>query len=110
MPDNPVWRYLSKRRYLMLTRRKSLQLAASTLAMPLVSRTGFAQTYPSKFVRWVVQYPPGGPNDILARILTPWLSEHLGQQFIVENRPGAAGNVGTLAVVRSLPDGYTLIS
>jgi tripartite-type tricarboxylate transporter receptor subunit TctC len=58
----------------------------------------------------VVQYPPGGPNDILARILTPWLSEHLGQQFIVENRPGAAGNVGTLAVVRSAPDGYTLIS
>jgi tripartite-type tricarboxylate transporter receptor subunit TctC len=95
---------------MLVSRRNVLRVSASAAALPVVSRTGWAQAYPSKLVRWVVQFPPGGPNDILARIMTPWLSERLGQQFIIENRPGAAGNVGTMAVVRSAPDGYTLVS
>jgi len=93
-----------------LPRRRFLQLAAGGAALPAASRQAWTQAYPTRVVRWIVPYPPAGPTDIIARILCPWLSERLGQQFIVENRPGATGNVGTEMVVRSPPDGHTLLA
>ena len=68
-----------------------------------------AQAYPTRPVRFVVGFPAGGPNDILGRLMAQWLSERLGQPFVVENRPGASGNIGTEAVVRAPADGYTLL-
>ena len=93
----------------MLTRRKTLQLAASAVAMPFVSTTGWAQAYPTRPVRILCGFTPGGLADLSARIPAQVLSERLKQQFIVENRPGAATAIATEAVVRSPPDGYTLL-
>jgi len=90
-------------------RRQFVQLAASAIALPVVSRVARAQTYPSRPVRLIIGYPAGGANDIIGRLIGRWLSERLGQQFIIENRAGAAGNIGTEAVVRSPADGYTLL-
>jgi tripartite-type tricarboxylate transporter receptor subunit TctC len=90
-----------------LPRRKFLHLAAGAAALPAVSRTARAQTYPTRPVRIVVGFSPGGPNDIYARLIGQWLSERLGQQFVIDNRPGAASNIATEAVVRAPPDGYT---
>src|SRR5438477_4504518 len=90
-------------------RRKFLHLAAGAAALPAVSRIVWAQAYPTRPVRIIVGYPPGGGVDIVARLIAQWLSEHLGQQFIIENRPGANGNIGTEAVVRARADGYTLL-
>src|SRR6266404_7852389 len=90
-------------------RRQFLQLAASAIALTVVSRVARAQTYPSRPVRLIIGYPAGGANDIIGRLIGQWLSERLGQQFIIENRVGAAGNIGTEAVVRSPADGYTLL-
>src|SRR6185436_14596791 len=90
-------------------RRRFLHLAAGAAALPAVSRFAWAQTYPTRPVRIVVGAPPSGGPDIIARLLGPWLSERLGQQFIIENRPGAGSNIATKAVVRSTPDGYTLL-
>jgi tripartite-type tricarboxylate transporter receptor subunit TctC len=92
-----------------LPRRQFLHLAAATAALPAVSRFAWAQTYPSRPVRIVVGFPAGGPTDIVARVMAQWLSERLGQQFVVENRPGAASNIGTEAALRAPPDGYTLL-
>ena len=92
-----------------LPRRTFLHLAAGAVALPAVSRVAKAQAYPSRPVRIVVGAPPSGGPDIIARLLGPWLSERLGQQFIIENRPGAGSNIATEAVVRSTPDGYTLL-
>jgi tripartite-type tricarboxylate transporter receptor subunit TctC len=92
-----------------LPRRHFLHLAAGAAAFPAVSRIAQAQTYPTRPVRLIVGYPPGGSNDILARLMGQWLSERLGQPFVLENRPGAGSNIGTEAVVRALPDGYTLL-
>ena len=92
-----------------LPRRKFLQLAAGTAALPAVSRFARAQTYPTRPVRLIAPFPPGGVVDLYARLLGQLLSERLGQPFIIENRVGAGGNVGTEAVVRALPDGYTLL-
>ena len=90
-------------------RREFLRLVAGTAALPVVSRIARAQTYPTRPVRIVVGFPPGGPGDILARLTGQWLSERLGHPFIIENRPGAGGNVATQAVVNASPDGYTLL-
>jgi tripartite-type tricarboxylate transporter receptor subunit TctC len=92
-----------------LPRRKLLHLAAGALALPAISRIASALDYPTRPVRWIVGFPPGGPNDITARIVAEFLSERLHQQFAVENRPGAAGNVATEQVARAQPDGYTVM-
>jgi tripartite-type tricarboxylate transporter receptor subunit TctC len=92
-----------------LPRRKFLQLAAGAAALPGVSRIAWAQTYPTRPVRLIVGFPPGGSADILARLIGQWLSERLGQPFIIENRPGATGNIGTEAVTRAPADGHTLL-
>jgi tripartite-type tricarboxylate transporter receptor subunit TctC len=92
-----------------LSRRKFLHLAATLAAIPAVSRVARAQLYPSRPVRIIVGFPPGGANDLYARLIAQWLSERLGQQFVVENRPGAGGNIGAEVVARASPDGYTLL-
>ena len=92
-----------------LPRRNFLQLAAGAAALPAVSRIARAQTYPTRPVRLIVGYAAGGPNDTVARLMGQWLSEHLGQPFVIENRPGAAANIGTEAVVRAPADGYTIL-
>jgi len=90
-------------------RRQFLHLAAGAAALPAVSRFARAQAYPTRPVRIVVAFPPGGANDIHARLLGQWLHERLGQPFLVESRPGSGGNLGVEAVVRSPADGYTLL-
>ena len=92
-----------------LPRRTFLHLAAGAAAFPAVSRMARAQAYPSRPVRIVVGFPAGGATDIQARLMGQWLSERLGQQFIVENRAGASGNIGTEAVAKAPADGYTLL-
>jgi tripartite-type tricarboxylate transporter receptor subunit TctC len=92
-----------------LPRRRFLYLAAGAAALPAVSPVAWAQTYPTRPVRWIVPFPAGGAADIVARLMGQWLSERLGQSFVIENRPGAGTNIGTESVVRSAPDGYTLL-
>lgn len=91
------------------SRRQVLRLAVGVATPPLLSRLACANTYPSRPIRIMVGFAAGGPNDILARLVAQWCSERLGQQFIVENRPGAGSNIATDAVVRAPPDGYTLL-
>jgi tripartite-type tricarboxylate transporter receptor subunit TctC len=91
-----------------LPRRKLLQLTGAA-ALPVVSRIAWSDAYPARPVHLIVGFPAGGLTDILARLLSPWLSEHLGQQFIVEDQPGAGTNLATERVVRALPDGYTFL-
>ena len=92
-----------------LPRRRFLHLAAGAAALPATSRIGWAQAYPTRPVRLIVGFPPGGGNDIVARLMGQWLSERLGQPVIIENRPGAATSIATETVVRAPPDGYTLL-
>src|SRR6516165_6382697 len=92
-----------------LPRRNFLHLAAGAAALPTMSWIARAQTYPTRPVRIIVGFPAGGGSDITARLMGQWLSERLGQPFIVENRPGAATNIAAEAVVKSAPDGYTLL-
>src|SRR5207245_2412250 len=89
-------------------RRKFLHLAAGAASLPAISCLARAQAYPSRPVHLIVPFGPAGATDITARLIGQWLSERLGQQFVIENRPGAGSNVGTEAVVRAAPDGYTL--
>ena len=92
-----------------IQRRRFLHLAAVAAALPAVSRIARAQAYPTRPVRIIVGYPPGGANSTVARLVAQWLRERLGQPFTVENRPGAANNLATEAVVRAPGDGYTLL-
>src|SRR5436190_22073338 len=92
-----------------LPRRQFLHLAAGAAALPVVSRVARAQTYPTRPVRWVVAAGAGSTADIVVRLMGQWLSERLGQPFVVEHRPGAGANIGTEAVVRAPADGYTLL-
>ena len=92
-----------------LPRRQFLRLAAGTAVLPTVSQIAHAQSYPNRPVRLVVGFAPGGGNDITARLMGQWLSERLGQPFVIENRPGAGTNVATEAVVNAAPDGYTIL-
>jgi tripartite-type tricarboxylate transporter receptor subunit TctC len=92
-----------------LPRRRFLHLAAGTAAFPVVSRIARAQTYPTRPVHLIAPYAAGGPNDITARMIGQWLSDRLGQPFVIDNRTGAGGNIGTEAVVRAPADGYTLL-
>jgi tripartite-type tricarboxylate transporter receptor subunit TctC len=92
-----------------LPRRNFLHLAAGAAALPAVSRIARAQAYPTRPVRIIVGFPAGGGGDIIARLIGQWLSERLGQQFVIENRPGAGSNIGTEAVVRAAAGGYTLL-
>jgi len=92
-----------------LPRRTFLHLAAGTAALPALSRIARAQAYPSRPVRVVVGAPPGGGHDIVARLMAQWLSERLGQPFVIDNRPGGSENIATEAVVRSSADGYTIL-
>jgi hypothetical protein len=92
-----------------LPRRNFLYLAAGAAALPVASRFAWAQAYPTRPVRIIVGFPAGGGVDIIARVIGQWLSERLGQPFIIENRPGGGNNIGTEAVVRAPADGYTLL-
>src|SRR5262245_59144880 len=92
-----------------LPRRNFLHLASSAAALPAIWRFAWAQAYPARPVHLIVGAPPGGPADIVARLMSQWLSERFGRPFIIDNRPGAATNIGTEAVVKAVPDGYTLL-
>jgi tripartite-type tricarboxylate transporter receptor subunit TctC len=92
-----------------LPRRQFLHLAVGTAVLPAVTRVAKAETYPIRPVRVIVTFAAGGPNDIIARLMGQWLSERFGQQFVIENRPGAGGTIGTEVVVNAPPDGYTLV-
>jgi tripartite-type tricarboxylate transporter receptor subunit TctC len=91
-----------------LPRRQFLSLAASAVGVPAMSHNGWPQSYPTRPVRMIVPFAPGGPSDVLARLLAQKLSQTLGQQFYVENQPGAGGNLGMAAGARATPDGYTI--
>src|SRR5262245_30861060 len=90
------------------SRRKFLKNAGGAAALPFASRIALAQNYPTRPARIISGFPPGGISDTYARIIAGWLSQQLGQQFIVENRPGAGGNLAAEAVAKAAPDGYTL--
>jgi tripartite-type tricarboxylate transporter receptor subunit TctC len=93
----------------MLSRRRFLPLAAAAAALPGLSRRAPAQTYPARPVHLISSFAAGGPNDLLARLIGQWLSERLGEPFIIDNRPGAGGNIGTEVAAKAPPDGYTLL-
>ena len=92
-----------------LPRRRFLHLVGTAASLPLLSKLAHAQSYPARPVRLISPFPPGGPSDLVGRLIGQWLSDRLGQPFVVENRPGGGGNIGAEAVVKAAPDGYTLL-
>ena len=92
-----------------LPRRRFLYRAAGTAVLPAISQIAWAQSYPTRPLHWLVGFPPGSGPDIAARLIAQWLSERLGQQVVVEDRPGAGGTIATEAVVHAPPDGYSLV-
>jgi tripartite-type tricarboxylate transporter receptor subunit TctC len=92
-----------------LPRRRFLQIVATTAVTPASARPAIAQAWPSRQLRWVVGFPPGGGGDIVSRVMAPWLSERLGQPVVIENRPGASGNLSVQTVANAPADGYTLL-
>src|SRR5262245_5538620 len=94
----------------MLLRRQFLHMAAGAAVLPVLPQIARAQVYPTRPVRWIVGFTPGGSADIHARVMAQWLSERLGQQFVIENRPGANSNIAIQAAANSRPDGYTIVS
>jgi tripartite-type tricarboxylate transporter receptor subunit TctC len=107
--DLAAFLFLRRRIMKLPHRRQFLHLAAGAAVLPVDSRIARAQPYPTLPVRIIVCCPPGGASDILARLMGQWLSERLNQAFIIENRPGAGGNIATETVVRAHADGYTLL-
>src|SRR6266436_3754868 len=99
----------SKEGSMKLPRRRFLHLAVGAIALPALSRSAWAQTYPARPVHLIEGFGAGGAPDIVARLISQWLSERLGQPFVVENRAGASSSIATEAVVRASPDGYTLL-
>src|SRR5271168_5411231 len=93
-----------------VARRRVLQLATAAAALPILSRMALAQAYPARPVHLIVTVPAGGSPDIIARLIGQWLSDRMGQPFVIENRPGASANIGTEFVVRAPPDGYTVLT
>jgi tripartite-type tricarboxylate transporter receptor subunit TctC len=104
-----VTRQVPQERIMEIPRRRFLSLAAGAAALPAASQLAEAQSYPARAIRLIVGFAAGGAADIVARVMAQWLSQRLGQQLIVENRPGANTNIGTAAVVRATADGYTLL-
>jgi tripartite-type tricarboxylate transporter receptor subunit TctC len=100
---------ISEQKVMKVDRRQALSLAVAAVTTPVISQIAAAQSYPARPVRLVVGFPPGGPADIFSRLIGQWLSERFGQQFVIENRPGAASNVATEVVARAPADGYTLL-
>src|SRR5258705_3396793 len=94
---------------MQISRRHFLSLAAAAGVAPIKPRRALAQAYPTRPVRWIVGGTAGSPTDTYARLLGQWLSERLGQPFVIENRPGSGGNIGTAAAVRAPADGYSLL-
>ena len=92
-----------------LPRRQLLKLTAGAVALPAVTRLARGQAYPARPVRWIVCFAAGGPNDIIARVIGQYLSDYLGQQFVIENRVGGGGNIGMQAALTAAPDGYTIV-
>src|SRR4051795_5825937 len=90
-------------------RRRFLQLAASAAVLPSLPTTASAQAYPTRPIRLIIGYTPGGSADLTARLMGQWLSERLGQSFVIENRPGGGTNIATEAALRAAPDGYSLL-
>src|SRR5262249_33643822 len=104
-----VEQHRERRRVMSVPRRRLLQLAAAGAAASALPRSALALDYPTRPIRWVVGFPPGGGADIVARLMARWLSERLGQEVIIENRPGAATNIAAQNVISSPPDGYSLL-
>src|SRR5882724_4049371 len=102
-------RTMHERRDMAISRRTLFRAVGSGAAASLFSRRSLADGYPSRPVRIIVGFPPGGPTDITARLMARWLSDRFGHPFIVENRPGAGGNSGAASVVNATPDGHTLL-
>ena len=92
-----------------LPRRTVLQLAAGAAVLPMVTPITAAEAYPTRPIHLISSFAAGGPNDLLARLIGQWLSERLGQSFIIDNRPGAGGNIGAEVAAKAPPDGYTLL-
>src|SRR5258708_2629593 len=101
--------FSAEEKAMKLPHRQVLRLAAGAAVLPAISRSAWAQAYPNKVIKMILPFTPGSPNDVLARLIAPALSSHLGQPVILENRPGGGTSIATRAVMTAEPDGYTLL-